>query len=189
MNEVIQLWLPILAAAIFVFVASSLIHMVFKWHNSDYRKLANEDAVAAALRAGAPSPGLYTLPHCTDMKDMQGEAMQNRFREGPVAFITVKPNGLPAMGPTLGAWFLLNLIVAAVAAVVSLHAFGFSAEDAACRAGCLGGVVAFMSYFIGSASDGIWMGRPWSAVAKDLLDAIIYGVVTGLAFWWLWPTG
>lgn len=188
MNEVIQLWLPVLAAAIFVFVASSLIHMVLKWHNSDYRKLANEDDVRAVIRAGSPAPGQYTMPHCVDMKEMQTEAVQNRFREGPVALMTVKANAMPSMGPTLGAWYVLNLVVALVAAAVSLHAFGFGA-DAACRAGCLGGILTFMSYSIGSVSNGIWMGRPWSAVAKDLLDAAIYGAVTGLAFWWLWPGG
>lgn len=186
MNEVIQLWLPVLAAAIFVFVASSLIHMVFKWHNSDYRKLANEDEVRATVRAGSPAPGQYVIPHCTDMKEMQSEALQDKFREGPVALLTVKPNRLPSMGPTLGTWYLLNLAVALVAALVSLHAFGLNA-DAACRAGCLGGILTFMSYGIGSVSNGIWMGRPWSAVAKDLLDAAIYGAVTGLAFCWLWP--
>lgn len=188
MNEITLLWLPVLVAAVFVFVASSLIHMVFKWHNGDYRALANEDEVRAAIRAGTPAPGLYTLPHCTDMKAMQNQDMQDKYREGPVALLTVTPSGLPNMGRILGAWFLLNLAVAAVAAVVSLHAFGANA-DAACRAACLGGVVAFMSYGIGSVSNGIWMGRTWTAVAKDILDAAIYGVVTGLAFCWLWPGG
>ena len=42
MNAILHLWLPILATAVMIFIASSLIHMVFKWHNADYRKLANE---------------------------------------------------------------------------------------------------------------------------------------------------
>ena len=40
-----SLWLPIVLAAVAVFVVSSLIHMVFRWHASDYRKLSNEDEV------------------------------------------------------------------------------------------------------------------------------------------------
>lgn len=52
------------------FIASSLVHMVFKWHNSDYRKVANEDEVMAALRSGSPTPGQYVFPHCMDMKQM-----------------------------------------------------------------------------------------------------------------------
>jgi hypothetical protein len=45
-----QLWLPILLSAVCVFAASSLIHMVVKWHASDYNPLSNEDEVRAAIR-------------------------------------------------------------------------------------------------------------------------------------------
>ena len=51
MNAIAHLWMPILVTAVLIFVASSLIHMVFKWHNSDYRKFDNEDDVRAAVRA------------------------------------------------------------------------------------------------------------------------------------------
>jgi len=43
-----QLLLPILVSTVFIFIASSLIHMVLKWHNPDYRQLPNEDEVALA---------------------------------------------------------------------------------------------------------------------------------------------
>ena len=33
MEFLAQLWLPIIVSAVGVFVASSLIHMVIKWHN------------------------------------------------------------------------------------------------------------------------------------------------------------
>ena len=44
MTFLAQLWMPIVLSAVLVFAASSLIHMVLKWHNADYRPLANEDA-------------------------------------------------------------------------------------------------------------------------------------------------
>jgi hypothetical protein len=185
MTDLAQLWLPILLSAVLVFVASSLIHMVFKWHNSDYRKLANEAAVAAALRAGAPSPGLYTLPHCMDMKDLQDADMQARFREGPVAMITVRPPGMPAMGGLLLQWFAFNLLLAVAIAVLVLYTYGRQGDPAAI--GHLAGVVAFLAYGAGSIPNAIWMGKPWPTVIKDLLDALIYGAVTGVAFWQLWP--
>ena len=50
------LWLPIVLSAVLVFVVSSIIHMVLRYHNSDYGRLPNEDAVRAALRAGSPAP-------------------------------------------------------------------------------------------------------------------------------------
>lgn len=187
MNELAQLWLPIVVAAVLVFIASSLIHMVFKWHNSDYRKLANEDDVQAVMRTGAPARGMYTIPHCTDMKAMQDEAMQKKLNDGPVVFMTVMRNGPPRMGAALGLWFLLNLAIAAIAGAVALHAFGLSIEPA--RAACAVGTISFLAYGGGGVQAGIWMGKPWGSVAKDLLDALIYGAVSALAFWWLWPTG
>jgi len=57
-----QLWLPILVSAVLVFVASSLIHMVVKWHNSDYLTLSNEDEVRAAIRKTNPAPGSICSP-------------------------------------------------------------------------------------------------------------------------------
>src|SRR5512140_366353 len=100
-----QLWLPVVLAAVLIFVASSLIHMVFKWHNSEYRPLSNEEAVRAAIRAGTPAPGQYAVPHVADMKDMKLPQVQQKFSEGPVAFLTVRPNGAISMGKPLVLWF------------------------------------------------------------------------------------
>ncbi len=185
MDTVSMLWMPVVATAILIFIASSLIHMVFKWHNSDYRKLANEDDVRAAVRAGSPAPGLYVLPHCADMKDMAGEAMQKKFIEGPVALLTVKQSGAPGMGKALLLWYVLNLVIAAIAACLALGAYPGHAN--AQPAAHLGAIVTFLAYFGGSVQMAIWMGKPWGSVAKDLLDCIIFAVITGCVFAWLWP--
>ena len=66
-----SLWLPILVSAVLIFVVSAIIHMVLKYHNSDYKPLPNEDAVRAAIRAGNPAPAQYVMPYCADMKDME----------------------------------------------------------------------------------------------------------------------
>lgn len=185
MHDLPQLWLPILVAAVAVFIASSLIHLVLKWHNSDYRQLANEDEVQAALRAGSPAPGQYVLPWCPGMKEMESEAMKQKFAQGPIGFITVRPNGIPHMGGTLLQWFILNLVVAAVVAAIALQTLGLSGDEH--DAAHLAGLLTFLTYAGGSVQLGIWMGKPWSSVFKDLLDGLIYGTVTALAFMWLWP--
>jgi hypothetical protein len=186
MAHLMQLWLPILAAAIGVFVASSLIHMVFKWHNSDYRKLPNEDAVAAAIRDGSPGPGQYSIPFCMGMKDMASEDMQAKFRDGPIALITLRRNGPMKMGGTLGWWFVLNLVFAAASAAIARQVYGPGADHHAVAH--LGALVTLFAYIGGSLQQGIWMGKPWGAVAKDVLDGLIYAVVTAFAFAWLWPS-
>ena len=185
MHDLPQLWLPILVTAVAVFIASSLIHMVFKWHNSDYRKLSNEDAVRDAIRAGAPAPGQYVVPHCADMKDMQGEAMQKKFIDGPVGMLTLRKNGPPSMGGSLIQWFIYTLLVASIAGAMALRIFGV--QGSAHGAGHLVGLVSFLTYTGGSVQMGIWMGKPWGSVAKDILDGLIYGIISVLVFTWLWP--
>jgi hypothetical protein len=186
MNDLLPLWLPVLVAAVSVFVASSLIHMVFKWHNSDYKKLSNEEAVLAAIRAGSPAPGQYVLPHCADMKDLQNEEMQKKFREGPVGFMTLKQPGPPTIGGALFKWFVFNIVVAVIVGAIAMHIYGPRA-DANRAAGHLVGVLSFLTYAGSSIQAGIWMGKPWGSVAKDLLDGAIYAAVSGLSFCWLWP--
>ncbi len=185
MSGTLSLWLPVLVTAVLIFIASSLIHMVFKWHNSDYKKLGNEDDVRAAIRASSPVPGQYVVPHCMDMKDMQGEEMMKKFTEGPIALITVRKNGPPAMGGTLALWFIFNLVIATIAACVACQVYGLSSD--AREAGRLVGILSFLAYAAGSVPLGIWMGKPWGSVAKDVLDGAIYGVISGCTFMWLWP--
>jgi hypothetical protein len=48
-------------------------------------------------------------------------------------------------------------------------------------------VTTFLAYGVGSVSNGVWMGRSPASVGKDLLDALIYGLVSGLIFAYLWP--
>ena len=101
MISLAQLWIPIVLSAVLVFAASSLIHMVFKWHNPDYRKLANEDEVRAAIRSSSPAPGQYMIPHCIDPKEMQKAEVQQKYKDGPVGFLMLRPAGAPSMGTPL----------------------------------------------------------------------------------------
>ncbi len=49
------------------------------------------------------------------------------------------------------------------------------------------GLVAFLAYAAGQLPAAIWMGKPWSIAAKEVLDGLIYGLVTAGTFGWLWP--
>ena len=186
MNALLSLWLPILLSAAVVFVISSLIHMVFKWHAGDYRAFANEDAVRAAIRAGNPTPGRYVVPHCRDMKDMGNEAMLQKYREGPVGHFTLGPGGVPNLGKYLGQWFLWSLIIAAVTAFLAARVYGLNPAHAR-SAAKLVGALTFIAHGFGTVTESIWMMRSWSASAKHILDAALYAIGSGLVFFWLWP--
>lgn len=185
MSALVQLWLPILASAVFIFIASSLIHMLLKWHNSDYRKLTNEDAVRAAIRAGSPEPGMYVLPHCAEMKDMQGADMAQKFVEGPVGFVTLRRSGSPAIGPSLIQWFVFTVIIATLAASLALQAYGIDGDRH--QAAHLIGMISLLVYAGASVPEGIWMARPWRSVLKHGIDGVLYATISALTFMWLWP--
>jgi hypothetical protein len=180
-----HLWLPIVLSAVVVFVASSLIHMVLKWHNSDYRALPNEDEVRAALRKDSPAPGQYVIPRCEDMKDMGKPEVQQKYKEGPVGFLVLVPNGVPKMGKAMVQWFLFAAAVAFMAAYVAGHTLGAGTHYL--QVFRIVGTVSFLTYAGGSVQAGIWMGKPWGSVVKDLLDGLIYGLLSAGVFGWLWP--
>jgi hypothetical protein len=68
MISIISLWLPIILSAVVVFFISSILHMLFKYHNSDFKKLPSEDAVRNDLRKHNIPPGDYMMPYTTDNK-------------------------------------------------------------------------------------------------------------------------
>jgi hypothetical protein len=70
--------LPILLSAVFVFIASSIIHMATPWHKNDYSRMPNEDQVSDALRPLAIPPGDYVLPRCDNMKEMARRSSRKR---------------------------------------------------------------------------------------------------------------
>ena len=186
MPSLAQLWMPILLAAVLVFVASSLIHMVFKWHNPDYRKLGNEDDVRAAIRASSPAPGMYMIPHCIGADAMKDPAMQKKWEEGPIGFLMLRPSGMPSMGGALGSWFALTLIVSLFAGYLASRTVPVGASFlAVCR---VVGIATFLAYAFGGPIHAIWAAKPWASAAKEVLDAAIYATVSACAFAWLWPS-
>ena len=183
--SLVQLWLPILVAAVFVFVVSSLVHMVFKWHLPDYRGFSNEDEVLAAIRKGHPTPGIHMLPYCKDMKDFAKPEMLAKFREGPTGKFILRAGVEPGMGKPLLQWFVLCLVISLFCAYLGAHALATGSPFALVFR--VIGTAAFMAYGFGAFIQGIWWGQPWGAVAKDALDGILYALATAAAFAWLWP--
>ena len=176
------LWLPILLAAVIVFVASSIMHMMLKYHHSDYHQLPDEDKVRAALRG--LSRGVYIVPYCTH-KDMKSPAMIEKYKEGPVALITSFPPGPPAMPKFLGQWFGYCLLVGIFVAYLTGHTLAPGTHYLAVFR--VAGTAAFMSYGLGNLVSGIWKGQPWGSVIKEVVDGLIYGLLTAGTFGWLWP--
>jgi hypothetical protein len=178
------LWMPILLSAVFVFVASSIIHMVLPYHRSDYKKLPDEDKVLAALRSAGVTQGVYMFPHCTH-KDMKSPEMLEKQKQGPIGSLTVFPAGPINMGKHLTLWFLFCVVVGVFTAYLTGRTTASGMNYLSVFR--VAGAVSFMAYGVGHLSNGIWMGQPWSNVTKHVFDGLIYSLLTAGTFGWLWP--
>ncbi len=178
------LWLPIVLSAVIVFVASSIMHMVLPYHQSDYQKLPDEDKVLAMLRGAGMKRGLYIFPYGTH-KDMKSPAMVEKYNQGPVGMMTLFNNGLPVMPKFLGQWFVFCLIVSFFVAYLTAHTVAPGTYYLAVFR--VVGTAAFLAYGLGHLSDGIWKGQTWSFTIKEVVDGLIYGLLTAGTFGWLWP--
>ena len=180
-----SLWIPVVVSAVVVFVISSILHMALKYHRADYKALPNEEAVREALGKGTLPPGLYQLPYCADAKSMQDPAHKPKYEKGPVAVITVIPNGVPALPKYLGQWFVFSVLVSFTAAYVARHTL--HPGDDGMLVMRITGTVAFAAYGFTNVLDSIWKGQPWSNTGRSLIDGAIYAVATGATFCTLWP--
>jgi hypothetical protein len=179
-----ELWLPILLSAVFVFVVSSIFHMVIPIHKGDFKKLPGEEKVLAEMRV---QPGSYVFPMCESMKDMGSPEMTAKCKLGPVGSMTVIPNGPCNMGKSLVLWFLYSILIGVIVALAA----GPSLHRGAAFASVfhLTGLAAVLGYAVGNLPESIWKGQKWSITLKFVFDGVVYGIVTGATFGWLWPVG
>ena len=185
MVALIDLWLPILLSAVFVFVVSSVIHMLIPIHKNDHKKLPDEGAVLDALRKHRIPPGSYMFPMCGSMKDMASPEMLAKYEQGPVGQLVVHPTGAPAIGPALLQWFLFSIFIGVFVAYITGRglARGTNFSDVF----QLAGSTAILGYAFGDVCQSIWKAQSWSVTAKFIFDGVLYGLATGATFAWLWP--
>ncbi len=173
---------PILLSAVLVFIASSLIHAVLKLHNSEYHKFSNEDEVRAAIRKGAPSPGMYMTPHCHEGK--QSPEVIKKFEEGPNTLVYLRPSGKINMGGFLGKWFVYTIVVSFVAGYLARAVLPVHPEYL--RTFQVVGTAAWLAYAWQSPADSIWKGKPWGSTLRTMFDGLVYAALTAGCFgWWL----
>ncbi len=184
MTPLFALWLPIVLSAVIVFVASSIMHMVLPYHRGDYQKLPDEDKVLAVLRGLGLKAGLYIFPF-TNHKEMKSPAVVEKFKQGPVGMMAIRPSGPPAMAKFLALWFGYCLIIGFFVAYLTAHTVAPGTYYLAVFR--IVGTAAFLAYGLGTISNSIWKGQPWSMAIKEMIDGLVYALLTAGTFGWLWP--
>ena len=185
MVTIVSLWVPIVLSAVIVFVASSILHMVMTYHKGDYRKLPDEDAVLNVMREKQIAPGFYAFPHHSGSKEMKSPEMIEKFKRGPVGFVTLVPSGPPAIGKYLSLWFGFCILIGVFVAYLTGRTLSVGTPYLAVFR--VAGTVAFMGYGVGHVVNSIWMGQPWSSTLKHMFDGFVYSLLTAGTFGWLWP--
>jgi len=185
MVEITSLWLPVLLAAVIVFVVSSIIHMVLGYHRNDFRKLPDEDGVMEALGKFNIPPGDYQMPCSGGPQGMKSPEFIEKMKRGPVALITVLPSGGPSIGKNLAMWFLYSIVISIFAAYICSRVLRTGADylDVFRYAG----TTAFAGYSLALLQDSIWHGRAWGTTLRSVFDGLLYALVTAGTFGWLWP--
>ena len=186
MTGIISLWLPILLSAVAVFVASFLIHMLLPWHKNDYRNVPDEDAARSAVAPLAIPPGDYMIPRPASREDMKSAEFAEKVRTGPNLILTVIPNGPWSMGRNLTLWFAYVVVVSIFGAYIAGRALPPNPESAEIVR--FVGATTFIGYSAALWQMSIWYRRSWGTTIKATVDGLIYGLITGAVFCYLWPT-
>ena len=174
-----------LVAAVFVFVVSSVMHIFVPIHKSDYAPMPDEEAVLDALRANDVPPGTYMFPYCHSMKELGEEATIEKFKRGPVGWMTLLKPGPPTMGKSLLGWFVFSFMISLVTAYLADLAIpGPAQRELVFRFTATTG---FLAYGLSAFPEAIWKGQRLGVTLKFVFDGLLYGLATGYAFELLWP--
>ena len=179
------LWLPILLSAVFVFAVSSIIHMFLGYHWNDNRAPAQQDAILEAMRSLNVQAGDYMLPKPDSMKQFHSPDFKAKFERGPVVLMTVIARGTTNMGKNLLQWFVYLLVVGLFCAYIAGRELPVGAPYLSVFR--LVGFAAFMAYAMALPQASIWYHRNWRMTLVTMFDGLVFALLTGGTFGWLWP--
>lgn len=185
MEAFAHLWLPILVSAAAVWVASAVIWMALPHHASDWKGLPDEAAFTSALKSLNLPTGVYGFPHCTARSQRNDPEFQKRWKEGPTGLLNLWPNNM-SMGKNMVLSFLVYLVVSALIAYLGAaaeipHGASFA------KVFQILGTAGVLAYAFAMIPNGIWFNAGARAITMNFLDGVVYGLVTGAVFAWLWP--
>jgi len=111
------------------------------------------------------------------------DAVMEALRKFGVPRVTT--SGKFEMGKLFGQWFAYTVLISAFAAFLAVHAVGAGASFR--RVFHVVGLTTFASCGLALWPLSIWYQRKWATTLRTNLDALIFAVLTGAIFGWLWP--
>lgn len=175
-----SLLVPIILSAIALFFASFLSWMVFQLHRDDWKKLEKEDEFLKTMQELNVPLGNYMFPGTNSPKEMNSEEYKQKWEAGPCGVMTVFPK--VNMGKKLGMTFVYFLVISFALAYLSTLAIAPGAEFMTVfRFLATAGFFIFLSSVVQHA---IWFHN---RILGHVIESILYAIIVGLIFGFLWP--
>ncbi len=178
-----ELWLPIIAAAAGVWVASALAWMLVGHHGKDWDRLPNEDAALEALRGLSIPPGVYSFPHVKSHKEGQTPEAKEKWSRGPMGLLRVwRPIN---MGRNMALTLVFFVVVSGLVGYVGSACLPRGAEFM--KVWQVLGTVSGLAYGAGFVPNDLWFQNKPRATLMCVLDGAVFGLISGAIFAALWP--
>lgn len=200
MDFLTHLWLPIVISGVVVWIASFLAWMVVGHHKKDRDAIpgGREQEFMDTITRMNIGPGNYGFPdfcqHDKLPRKEKMEALKALYDRRPMGALRVW--GEMNMGMNMLLTFLYYLVTSAVIAYLGWAALPHgSSTPAAPENGApmfwkvfqVLGTAGILAYCFASFPNDIWFQKKRRAMAMDWIDGIVYGLITGVIFAWLWP--
>lgn len=198
MDFLTRLWLPILLAGVGVWIASAIAWMVIGHHKKDRDPIPGkreQELMDAITRLGI-EPGNYGFPDFCQHDDLPRQermtALKALYDRRPMGLLRVW--GEMNMGVNMVLTFLFYLVTSAAIAYLGWaalpHGAGGGVGAGAATFGKVFqvmGTAGILAYCFASFPGDVWFQKKRRAMAMDLVDGIVFGLITGVIFAWQWP--
>ena len=183
-----QLWLPILVLAALVFVASFVSWMVLPLHKKEWAQMPDEGDFFVKLGALGLEPGKYMFPAYGDRETAKSPEFLAKWEAGPHGVIQIwgrRPNFVRNLALT----FVFYLVTAYFVAYLTWNAVGVGPDVTYGHVFRIAGVAAILAYLFAAIPNAIWFQKPLAGLFADLVDGVVFGLLTAGAFAGFWPAG
>ena len=181
--SLISLWLPILVSAVIVFFAAFVAWTVLPHHRSDWVGITNEWRLLQAIEDLGLEHGQYVFPRAMTPEGAKEPQAREKLKTGPVGSLIIRD--APNLKRSLTYYLLFTLAVSFMVAYVGYAAIPAGAGYP--HVFRVLGTTAFLAYAAAEVPAAIWFGHTWSSVWKSVVDGLVFGLLTGGVFGWLWP--
>ena len=183
MEFLIDLWLPILIGTVVLFFCSFLAWAILPHHFGDHGKVPCEDELMDFIRSKNIPSGNYIFPHAADGKIQNSKEHTDIYTRGPRGLLDVYD--MPNMGVNMGQTILYFLVTVATIGYITHVACPPGAADTDfMKVFRMAGTIGILTYATSCVLHRVWFKkRIWT----EILDGVVYGLIVGLVFAFLWP--